>query len=282
MSDIQLELLGDVAGVAVHGIDLNAPLAPTAKSMINRAFLDHHVVVFRRQRLDDDAQYRFSREFGEIESHVVRDRDGKPAPVVQEVTNLGPDGVPTERPEELGNFFWHSDKSYHAKPSRATILYAKQLPPQGGDTQFANTERGYAALSSAQQVALANVSVVHSWEANRRNTGNRPASDIEKAERPPVTHPLVRTHPDTGRKSLYLGSHTSHIVGKSISESRALLDRLLEHTTQPELIYTHCWQPGDVVMWDNRCLLHRALRNYDMARYPRVLIRTVIKGEAPF
>jgi alpha-ketoglutarate-dependent taurine dioxygenase len=129
--------------------------------------------------------------------------------------------------------------------------------------------------------AIADLKVVHSWEASRRNLGGPPASEAQTRERPPVTHPLVRTQPETGAKSLYLGLHTSHVAGMPQAEGRALLDRLLAHTTQPRFVYTHAWRAGDLVLWDNRCLLHRAMRNYEMGAERRILQRTVVRGAAP-
>lgn len=280
--ELELEPLSDVAGVAVHGIDLAEPLTPARKLAIEQAFLSHHIVVFRNQRLTKDAQLSFTTEFGELEQHVIRLRDGKPAPLLHEITNLDADGKPTDVPYSNGNYFWHTDKSYHAVPSLATLLHAVEIPPTGGDTEYANTYLGYAALPESRKRELESVRVIHSWEANRKNTNNRPATEDEKRDRPPVSHPLVRTHPDTGRKTLYLGIHTSHVEGMDYEEGRALLAELLEHTTQPKFVYIHAWQPGDLVMWDNRCLLHRARGNYEMARYPRVLHRTVVRGTAPF
>jgi len=163
-----------------------------------------------------------------------------------------------------------------------TMLHGVEIPPSGGDTQFADTEMAYAALSQERKDQIADLHVVHSWEAHRRNTGGVPPTEEEKRERPPVVHPLVRTHPETGKKTLYIGAHTSHIVEQPEAEGRALLDELLEHATQPQFVYTHQWRRGDVVMWDNRCLLHRALANYEMGKHKRVLNRTVVKGTVPF
>ncbi|MBT5498011.1 MAG: TauD/TfdA family dioxygenase, partial [Alphaproteobacteria bacterium] len=145
------------------------------------------------------------------------------------------------------------------------------------DTQFANMYLAYEALSDEQKREYADLQVVHSWEANRRNTGNKPASEEERRERPPVTHPLIRTHPETGRKTLYLGVHTSHIEGRE-EEGRKMLEDLQAFATQDEFVYSHQWRVGDLAMWDNRCLLHRAIANYGMSTERRILHRTVIKG----
>ncbi|MBM3218619.1 MAG: TauD/TfdA family dioxygenase [Candidatus Rokubacteria bacterium] len=274
--------LSDAAGAEVTGIDLSRPLSPALKDEILAAFLEHHLLVFRGQRLTADQQLVLTEQFGEVEGHVGRAPDGTRWPLVHTVHNLDEHGNPTAEPDSVGNYSWHTDKSYHAEPSLMTMLHALELPPDGGDTQFANCALGYVTLPGDLKRAIATLQVEHSWEASRRKLGGPPATEAQKRERPPVTHPLVRTHPETGVKSLYLGSHTSHVIGMPEAKGVALLDRLLAHTTQPEFIYTHQWRPGDLVMWDNRCLLHRAARNYEMGKHRRVLQRTVVKGAKPF
>ena len=150
------------------------------------------------------------------------------APLVHVISNLDANGNPTSKPYSHGNYYWHTDKSYHAKPSFATLLHAVEIPPSGGDTQFANLHLAYEALPEARQRELAELRLEHSWEASRINTGNRPATEDEKRDRPPVIHPLVRTHPDTGRKLLYIGTHVSHVVGMERAESAALLEEIGE------------------------------------------------------
>jgi len=275
--------LSPVAGGEITGVDLSEPPGSVLTTAIVRALLEHQVLVFRDQHLTADQQHTLTLHFGPIEEHVARRPDGERSPVVHLVQNLDENDHPTSSPRDIGNYSWHSDKSYHAMPSFLTMLHALELPPVGGDTQFANTAMGYAALPEATRREIADLKVVHSWEASRRKLGGgRLATAEEMLERPPVTHPLVRTHPDTGVKTLYLGLHTSHVVGMAEAEGRALLDRLLTHTTQPSFVYVHQWRRGDLVIWDNRCLLHRAMRNYEMARHRRLLQRTVVRGTAPF
>ena len=243
--------------------------------------LVHHVLVFRRQQLTKQQQLTFTQHFGELENHVIRLANGEPAPLLHVISNLDGDGNPTAKPYSHGNYYWHTDKSYHAAPSFATLLHAVELPPTGGDTQYANMHRAYDALPAFKQAQIAELQLVHSWEASRINTGNRPASANEKRDRPPVRHPLVRTHPVTGRKSLYLGSHVSHVDGFNTEDSKALLTELHAFAEQDAFIYAHQWRAGDLVMWDNRCLLHRATANFEMDKYRRVMHRTVIKGTIP-
>ncbi|MEM7407814.1 MAG: TauD/TfdA family dioxygenase [Pseudomonadota bacterium] len=274
--------VGEVAGAEVLGLDLNEPLEPPAVDAIRQALVQHHILIFRNQTLAKEAQLAFSEKLGDLEGHVIRLRDGEKAPLLHVISNLDADGNPTSKPYSHGNYYWHTDKSYHDVPSFATLLHAVELPPSGGDTEYANMHLAYDALPDSRKTEIASLKLEHSWEASRLNTGNRPATEAEKRDRPPVQHPLVRTHPETGRKGLYLGMHVSHVLGMPAEESRALLDDLQSFATEEQFVYKHAWQPGDLVVWDNRSLLHRASANYDMDRYRRVLHRTVIRGTVPF
>ena len=278
---LQVQRIGEAAGAEVTGIDLGQPISDTLRDAIHAALVEHHVLAFRDQDLTGPQQYALTERFGEPENHVFSTADGKKSPDVHVVNNLDADGKPSSKPFTFGSFYWHTDKSYHAVPSFATLLHARELPPSGGDTEYANMQLAYEALDDAMKQRIAGLKAVHSWEANRRNTGNTPATEAEKRERPPVTHPMVRTHPDSGRKTLYIGIHTSHVDGMPEAEGRALLDQLMQHATQRQFVYVHEWKPGDLVMWDNRALLHRVIGNYDMDRHRRILHRTVVKGTVP-
>ncbi len=273
--------LSDVAGAEVVGLDMSQPFDDAVLNAVIDAFQDHHVLAFRDQDLSEDQQLALTKRFGELDGHVSRTAKGKKSPKVHLVCNLDADGNPSGAPATFGSFYWHTDKSYHDIPSFATFLHARELPPAGGDTEFANMLMAYDGLDEATRERIAPLRAVHSWEANRRNSGNRPATEEEKLEKPPVSHPIVRTHPDRGRKSLYLGIHTSHVEGMPVEDGERLLNELHVHATQRRFVYVHEWRPGDLVMWDNRCLLHRVIGNYDMNRYRRVLHRTVVKGVVP-
>jgi taurine dioxygenase len=197
---------------------------------------------------------------------------------VHEISNLDATGLPADDPYLKSNYHWHTDKAYLPVPALLTMLHAVELPPLGGDTQFADMTRAFERLPEATTRRISGLSVVHSLEYMRLATGDRPPTREEKEAAPQVTHPLVRTHPETGARSLFIGMYCSHVVGMPPAESRALLDGLLAHATQDDLVYTHRWCPGDVVLWDNRCLLHRAVANYDMSKSRRVLQRLVVKG----
>jgi len=269
-------------GAELTDVDLRPPMADETSAAIRQAFLSHRVLVVREQALSADDMASFAAIFGELEGNVFRERDGTAMKAVHQISNLDANGQPVEQPYIKSNYFWHSDKAYLPVPALLTMLHALELPPSGGDTQFADMTAAYAALPVERKRALAPLAAIHSLEYMRESTGDRPPTAEEKAAAPPVTHPLVRTHPDTGAKSLYLGMYCSGIVGMENAAARALLDELMAHTTQERFVYTHRWRPGDVVLWDNRCLLHRAVDNYAMGTYRRVLRRVVVKGSAPF
>ena len=277
-----MQRLAAVGGVEITDIDLSQDLKPATIQNILTLFAAHPILLFRDQHLSKEQQYNFTLNFGEIEDqHVGRHQDSIKYSAVHTVSNLDPDGNPSAGLPERGNYFWHSDKSYHDVPSLLTMLHAVALPPTGGPTQFANTELAYAALPEPTKRRIEGLRAIHSWEASRLKSGSSPATPAQIHERPPVDHPVVRTHPVRGTKSLYLGNHSSHIVGMPEQDGRKLLADLEAHATSPAFVYAHRWQQGDLVMWDNRCLLHRALTNYDMAKHVRVLHRTVVRGTVP-
>ena len=274
--------LAAAGGVEITGIDLSNDLSPADRARILALFARHPILVFRDQTLSKEQQYKFTAHFGEIEeNHVGRHQDAVKYGAVHPVSNLDADGNPSGALPERGNYFWHSDKSYHDVPSLLTMLHAVRLPPEGGPTQFANTEMAYAALPEPMKRRIEGLRAIHSWEASRIKSGSTPATEAQMKERPPVDHPIVRVHPVRGTKALYLGNHSSHVVGMDLEEGRALLAELEAHATSAPFLYAHRWRQGDLVMWDNRCLLHRALTNYDMDRHARVLHRTVVKGTIP-
>jgi alpha-ketoglutarate-dependent taurine dioxygenase len=268
--------LSPAGGVAVGGIDLARPLPAEARDEIWAALNAHHVVVFPEQALSREEQYAFTANFGEVERHGGhRGETNKRREVAHITANLDADGKPSDRFKTGANYRWHTDKPYYAEPPLLTTLHAVELPPEGGDTDFANTAMAYAALSGDMKDRITGLRVVFQWEAGRR-------PGYYANELPPVDHPLVRTHSDTGAPALYLGNHAMNILGMPEAEGTALLDELLRHVTQPRFTYTHRWRIGDLIMWDNRCLLHRAVANYEMTKYRRIMHRNVVKGSVPY
>jgi alpha-ketoglutarate-dependent taurine dioxygenase len=275
--------LSPAGGIAIRGVDLSRPLSLTLRQQIWDAFLTHHVVVFSDQQLSREAQFAFTANFGEVESPETRRAQGKRRRVAHVISNLDDAGNPVDRSSSaVSNYRWHTDKSYYPIPPSMTTLYGVELPSDGGDTEFANTALGYAALPEAKKRHIASLRVVFRWGAvlGRPFAAHAPAQGLGNP--PPVDHPLVRTHPETSVPALYLGNHASHILGLPAAEGASLLEALLAHTTRPEFVYAHRWRKGDLVMWDNRCLLHRAVANYEIGKERRILHRTVLRGTVPF
>jgi len=266
--------ISPAGGATIAGIDLSRPLSAAAHGGIRAALLAHQFLVFPGQALTREQQHRFTATFGEIEAHGGG-RPGKRQDIAHITANLDADGNPSDRFAKGANYRWHTDKPYYRAPPALTTLFAVELPPAGGDTEFANTALAYEALSDGVKQRIAALRVVFQWEAGRR-------PGYYASELPPVDHPLVRTHPETGRKALYLGNHAMRIAGMAEDEGAALLDRLLAHATRPPFTHAHRWRLGDLVVWDNRCLLHRAVANYAMSRYRRVMHRNVVKGTVPY
>ena len=260
-------------GAEITGIDLSRPLSAGARDRIYAALLAHQFLAFRDQTLTREQQYAFTAQFGEVEAHGGG-RPGKRRDVAHVTTNLDAEGNPSDRFAKGANYRWHTDKPYYATPPALTVLYAVELPPEGGDTELANTRLAYEALPDEMKRRIEGLRVVFQWEAGRR-------PGYYASELPPIDHPLARTHPETGKKALYLGHHAMRVLGLPEDEGAGLLETLLAHATQPHFTYAHRWRAGDLIMWDNRCTLHRAVANYEMTKYRRVMHRNVVKGTMP-
>ncbi|MBV9552116.1 MAG: TauD/TfdA family dioxygenase [Alphaproteobacteria bacterium] len=265
--------LSAAGGAEIAGLDLSRPLPAETVAEIRAALTEHQFVVFPGQSLSREQQYAFAAQLGPVEAHGGG-RPGKRRDVAHVTANLDADGNPSDRFAQGANYRWHTDKPYYRTPPLLTVLYAVELPPAGGDTEFANTRLAYEALPAATKQRLAGLRVVFQWEGGRR-------PGYYASELPPVDHPLVRTHPVTGRPALYLGNHAVRIAGIDEIEGTALLGELLDHATQPCFTYAHRWRVGDLVVWDNTSLLHRAVANYEMNRYRRIMHRNVVKGPVP-
>jgi alpha-ketoglutarate-dependent taurine dioxygenase len=266
--------LSSACGAEITGVDLSQPLSDETRNAIYAALLEYQFLVFPGQALTRERQYAFTAQFGEVEAHGGG-RPGKRQDVAHITANLDADGNPSDRFAKGANYRWHTDKPYYRTPPALTVLYAVELPPEGGDTEFANTKLAYDALDDNMKRRIADLRAVFQWER-----GLRPGYYAN--ELPPVDHPLVRTHSDTGKKALYLGNHALRIADMDESEGAALLAELLAHATGPRFTYAHRWRQGDLVMWDNRATLHRAVANYEMNRFRRIMHRNVVKGGVPF
>ncbi|SPA55576.1 TauD/TfdA dioxygenase family protein [Cupriavidus taiwanensis] len=270
-------------GAEVIGLDLSQPLSDADFARIHRAHLDHHVVVFRDQQITPAQQIAFSRRFGPLQIHVLHQFQLPGHPEVLVVSNVVENG----KPIGLGDagHFWHSDLSYKEKPSLGSLLHARELPAEGGDTLFANMHLAWDTLPAALQSAVDGLQAEHTYlaryaELQQRSPWRPNLTPEQIAQVRPVLQPVVRTHPETGRKALFVSEHfTTRIVGLPEDESRDLLDQLFAHSVKPAHIYRHQWQPHDLVFWDNRSLLHLAAGCPPELR--RVMYRTTIEGDVP-
>ena len=271
-------------GAEIVGLDLSLPVNAEDFVRIHRAHLDYHVVVFRGQRITPQQQIDFSRRFGVLQIHVLKQFLLANHPEILIVSNI------IENGQSIGlgdaGKFWHSDLSYKELPSLGSMLYAQELPAEGGDTLFADMHKAYDGLPDALRKAIEGQKASHSYTARYSETkfeGNwRPTLTPEQlAQVNVVDHPIVRTHPETGRKALFVSEgFTTNIVGLPEDESQQILTELYAHSIRPENIYRHQWQDGDMVFWDNRSLIHLAAGC--PAHLRRKLFRTTIQGDAPF
>ncbi|MEM7408150.1 MAG: TauD/TfdA family dioxygenase [Pseudomonadota bacterium] len=270
---MEIRPVGNSFAAEIVGLDLREPLDADTQARIDAAFVEHHVLAFRDQSLEKRDQLAVTLKFGELDVHAAMNA-GDDVPEVHVVSNLNEAGLPD--PDRLGSQHWHSDKSYRRVPSTATFLYGIEVPAIGGDTCFADTATALEALPKAQRDYVSSLRVVHCWERSVAKGGGR-ISAAERRLYPPIAHPLARLQP-SGRRALFIGQHASHIAGIPMAEGVALLDELQTHATRDEFVYEHDWRPGDLLIWDNRGLVHRALNNFATDRERRILHRTVTRG----
>ncbi len=259
----------------ISGVDLAQLLKPTDRQAIEDAINRYAVVVFRGQTLDDEKQVAFAGNFGPIESSALklRHRDIKhriASSQVADISNLDGDGNVIKpdarrRLDGLANRLWHTDASFRAVPGALSMLYAHVIPEEGGDTEFADMRAAYDALPETKKKELEGLVAEHSIWRSREQLGVVNYTDEERASLPPVPQRVVRTHPGSHRKTLYLAAHASHILGLPVADGRLIILDLIEHATQPSFVHSHRWAKGDLVIWDNRCTMHRA-RPFDTTK----------------
>ena len=264
-------------GAEVSGIDLGAPVSEETAAELRALFGRALLLVFRDQHLSPEAHIAFSRLFGELEIHVLDQYNASRYPELFVLSNVGPDGRPNRVHPDRGTLVWHTDASWSSRPAYATLLYSEAAPRQGGHTLFADTLSAFEALSEEDQARFAGLRAVHDLNTSREKAGYGPMPAAQREKVPPIEHPVVRLHPSTGRRGLFLGSHAHRIVGLSDAESAGTIERLMAHITELRFVHDHTWRAGDLVMWDNRAVLHRATE-YDTAAEPRIVRRTVVKG----
>jgi taurine dioxygenase len=285
---LSIRKLAEPLGAEITGIDVGQPMNDATFKRIEDAFHEHCVVVFRNQRLTPEGHTAFSRRFGDLLVHVMRQYNDPQRPEVLVLSNIFENGKPIGM-QDAGQY-WHTDLSYTAEPSRCSLLYAVEIPIENGvalgDTLFVNTAAAYDALPGDMKARLAGLKATHSYTARyeRMKQGGKRV-DLEEDQKkavPEVVHPVVRTHPVTGRKCLYVNEgFTVGIVGMPKDESDALLGELYRHVTNERFMYRHRWQVGDLLMWDNCSTQHNAISNYG-PHQRRHMRRTTVRGTAVF
>lgn len=280
--------IGPCFAAEVEGADLTRPLSPDEVAAIHAGMNEHAVLVLHDQKIDDERQLAFSRSLGTLERAIgtsLRAPDEYRLPTTfADVSNLDKDNRVFARDDRrrlfaIGNRLWHSDSSFKAVPAKYSLLHARSVPSRGGNTEFADMRAAYDALDDATKAEIEDLICEHSQIFSRQQLGFTDFTEEERARFTPVRQRLVRTHPATGRKSLYLSSHAGSIEGWPVPEARAFLRDLVEHATQRQFVYAHQWRVGDLVMWDNRRTMHRA-RPFP-AQEPRDMRRTTLVGEGP-
>ncbi len=274
--------LGPVFAAEVTGIDC-ATVDDAAFLQVRAAFERFSVLVFRgQQQLTDEGQVDFSRRFGELEV-TLKANPGAGTHFAKQ-TNLdmaSGDVLAADDRRMLhqkANFLWHTDSSYKTVPSLCSLLLARLLPGEGGNTEFASMRAAWDALPGDRQQELLGLEVHHSLQHSRNRVDPRALTDEMRAELPGASHPLVRTNPVNGRKALFAGAHASHVIGWPRPRGTELVEELNAFAGQPRFVYSHAWLPGDMVLWDNRAVLHRATA-YDAQKYKRLLQRTTVAGD---
>jgi alpha-ketoglutarate-dependent 2,4-dichlorophenoxyacetate dioxygenase len=284
---ITIEPVTPAFAAEIGDVDLSAPLSPSDAKDVKDAFSKYAVLIFPDQHLSQDQHLDFAKLFGPLESTIQLLRKDDKLRVRQEfadVSNLDPENEvwgkdSRRRMFQMGNRLWHTDSSFKRLPAKASLLYSRSIPSIGGHTEFADERAAYDALPDAMKQKLESLVAEHSIFNSRARLGFTEFSDEERAGLPPVPQVLVRTHPESGRKTLYLASHAGRILGMGDAEGRALIDELVAHATQRQFVYTHRWRVHDLVIWDNRCTMHRG-SDFDDLRWKRDMQRATVSDVA--
>jgi len=272
----------------ITGIDLRNPASPDLLAAIEAAMNQYAVVVIRDQKFNDDQQYAFAAAMGPIEptpAVIEGHKHRLKHAAMVDISNLDTDGSVMKTDDRrrmfnLGNLLWHSDSSFKPTPAKHSMLHAREIPPSGGETQFADMRAAYDALSAEHKARIENLVCDHSLIYSRSQLGFDAFKPEELVEFTPVPQRLVRRHPGSGRRSIYLSAHIGTIQGWLRPEAMCYIRDLTEHATQPQFVYTHEWRLHDMVIWDNRCTMHRA-RPFDDRKYKRDMRRMTLEDSAP-
>lgn len=273
---LKLRPLSHALGAEVLGVDLSKPMSAQTFAEIHAAFLTHGVLLFRGQDITPEQHIAFSRNFGALDTHetLPRDRHAQYPEILMVTNRPKADGSPSD--SRYTGRKWHSDMSFTLCPALGSLLHSREIPEVGGDTMFSNMYMAYETLSETMRRVIADLYGVHTMGRTLPDaTPERLKLDREL--NPPIAQPLVRVHPETGRKALYIGEKVELIEGMTREESRPLIDFLCQHAVKPEFIYRQQWRTHDLLIWDNRCTMHIALADFDETRR-RELFRTTVLG----
>ena len=269
----------------IRGVEISQPVPPAILGDIEAALHRYAVLIFPGQSLTDEQQIAFSRLFGPLETTPAYAGEKRRVArrEISDISNLDAEGEimslrDHRRMFNLGNQLWHTDSSFKYVPARCSLLSAREIPPEGGETEFADMRAAYDALPEEKKRELEDLVAEHSIFHSRAKIGFTAFTEEVRRQLPPVPQRIVRRHPGSGRKTLYLASHASHIVGRPIEDGRRLLEELVAFATEPRFVYQHHWRAGDLVMWDDRCTMHRG-RPYDEEKHRRVMHRTTVSDE---
>jgi len=277
----EIDLLTPRLGARIRGVELASGVSDEIFAGIYQAFLRHQVLLFEPQDLPPGDQVAFARRFGEVQVHVMNQYHADGYPELYRLSNLDQNGKPSGKHPDKGTLVWHTDGSWSRVTGQATIIYGEVVPTHGGETHFADMYGAYERLSPDWKRRLATKRAVHNLDFSRtRRHGEDLMTEAQKRERPPMDHPIIRTHPETGRKCVYLGDHAEYILDMAYEEGRALIEQLNAMIIHPDLVYEHHWTKGELLLWDNRCVLHRATA-FDLATQGRVVRRCTVLGEVP-
>ena len=279
--DLQVRPLTPALGAEILGMDLGQALDDAGFAHLHQAFLRYQVLLFRDQDVPPGRQVAFARHFGEVQIHVMNQYHADGYPELYYLSNLDADGNPTGQHPDKGTLAWHTDGSWSRRTGLATVIYSDQVPESGGETWFCDMYAAWEALTPERQAELLPLRAVHNLDFSRtRRHGRDLMTEAQKRDKPPVDHPVVRTHPETGRRCLFLGDHAEYIRGMDYDEGRALIESVNAEAIDDSRVYRHHWREGDLIVWDNRCLLHRATE-YDASTVRRVMRRCTVLGEVP-
>jgi len=270
-------------GARISGVDLSQSLEPNTFNQIDDAINRYSLVLFENQQMNDAAHLDFTRRFGELEEEHVSYYSKGEVTYIGRVGNIDDDGNKVSQRQikaSTGNEMWHSDSSFREIPAMYSILAAYEVPAEAGETEFASARAAYQRLDQQTRELIDSKVGIHDYIYSRTRVGEDAVTWNQRTYMHPVRQRLVRQNPVTGEKNVFVGSHVKQIEGMPDTEARPLIERLIKEVTRADSVYRHRWQPGDVMIWDNRCILHRGC-GYDADRYRRRMHQTRVRGRGP-